>query len=220
MKGKIEGIYNKVIKFIKENNKGITIGGGVIAVGIACTIVVVNMLTPRLKLESPDKEITSRYKEEIVIPATLSRLPNNEYPASSICIKFDKDKLEFVDFEMGTMQTYNDYDETKDEEATYKTPKWTYNVDVANQEGEIKAMYLDTTAGKNAYTKKGFKKDEKDIPFKLILKLKETVSENDKLTIEIDEAVLATVEGEKTTLSTKDGYGKLKVKDATIKIKE
>ena len=34
---------------------------------------------------------------------------------------------------------------------------------MANQEGEIKAMYLDTTAGKNAYVISGFEKNKKDI---------------------------------------------------------
>lgn len=91
---------------------------------------------------------------------------------------------------------------------------------MANEEGEIKAMYLDTTAGKNAYVISGFEKNKKDIPFQLVFKLKDSVIKNDELAIEIEEAVFATVNGDadKTTLSTKDSYGKLKVKDGVLKI--
>lgn len=218
MSSKIKGIYNKLIK---ENKKSILIGG-VVIVGISIgSIIVINKVTPTLKLHSPEKNISVGHKEEIVIPATLSRLADDSYPATSVSIKFDNSKLEFVNFTIGTMETYNDYDETKNEDPKFKIPQWVYNVDVANQEGEINAMYLDTTAGKNAYNKYGFKKKEKDIPFKLVFKLKDSVIPNDKLIIDIDEAVFATVTGDtdKTTLSTKDNYGKLKVVDATIKIK-
>ena len=160
------------------------------------------------------------YKDEIIVPAVLSNLPDNEYPAASVSIKFDNNKLEFVGINIGTMETYNDYDPERDEEPSYKIPQWTYNEEVANEEGEIKAMYLDTTAGKNAYVISGFEKDKKDIPFQLVFKLKDSVIKNDELAIEIEEAVFATVNGEvdKTTLSTKDSYGKLKVKDGVLKI--
>ena len=81
-------------------------------------------------------------------------------------------------------------------------------------------MYLDTTAGKNAYVSSGFEKEKKDIPFQLIFKLKDSVIPNDELVIEIEEAVFATINGDvdKTTLSTKDSYGKLKVRDGIIRI--
>ena len=118
------------------------------------------------------------------------------------------------------METYNDYEPERDDEASYKIPQWSYNEEVANQEGVIKAMYLDTTAGKNAYVSSGFEKEKKDIPFQLIFKLKDSVIPNDELVIEIEEAVFATINGDvdKTTLSTKDSYGKLKVRDGIIRI--
>lgn len=221
MSSKIKDMFSKLIELIKEKKKIFITGAVIIAGVILCYVVTMNILTPTLKLQSPDKKISSSYKEEIVIPATLSRLPDDSYPATSVSIKFDNSKLEFVDFTIGTMQTYNDYDETKGEEAKFKNPQWVYNVEIANQEGEINAMYLDTTAGKNAYSKNGFKRKEKDIPFKLVFKLKDSVIPNDKLIIDIEEAVFATVTGDtdKTTLSTKDNYGKLKALDATIKIK-
>lgn len=204
-----------------KEKKMFFIGGSIIfVVAVVCIFIFKDIKTPTLKLEVPTEKITVNYKDEIIVPAVLSNLPDNEYPAASVSIKFDNNKLEFVGINIGTMETYNDYDPERDEEPSYKIPQWTYNEEVANQEGEIKAMYLDTTAGKNAYVISGFEKNKKDIPFQLVFKLKDSVIKNDELAIEIEEAVFATVNGDvdKTTLSTKDSYGKLKVKDGVLKI--
>ena len=204
-----------------KEKKMFFIGGSIIfVVAVVCIFIFKDIKTPTLKLEVPTEKITANYKDEIIVPAVLSNLPDNEYPAASVSIKFDNNKLEFVGINIGTMETYNDYDPERDEEPSYKIPQWTYNEEVANEEGEIKAMYLDTTAGKNAYVISGFEKNKKDIPFQLVFKLKDSVIKNDELAIEIEEAVFATVNGDvdKTTLSTKDSYGKLKVKDGVLKI--
>lgn len=204
-----------------KGKKKFLIGGAIIfVVAVVCIFIFKDIKTPTLKLEVPTEKITANYKDEIIVPAVLSNLPDNEYPAASVSIKFDNNKLEFVGINIGTMETYNDYDPERDEEPSYKIPQWTYNEEVANEEGEIKAMYLDTTAGKNAYVISGFEKNKKDIPFQLVFKLKDSVIKNDELAIEIEEAVFATVNGDvdKTTLSTKDSYGKLKVKDGVLKI--
>ena len=207
---------------IKENKK-IWISGGIIVLTITLVLSIFIFsikTTPTLKLKVSSEKISSNYKEEIIIPAVLSKLPDNEYPAASVEIKFDNNKLEFVGISIGTMETYNDYDPERDDKVSYKIPQWSYNEEVANQEGVIKAMYLDTTAGKNAYVSSGFEKEKKDIPFQLIFKLKDSVIPNDELVIEIEEAVFATINGDvdKTTLSTKDSYGKLKVRDGIIRI--
>ena len=220
MKDKIKSIYGKMLIKIKENKRVITI---ILAIVGGITIVAIGLkyiAVPTLALKSPEG-ISYENRDEIIIPAVLSKLPDSSYPATSVSIKFDNNKLDFVGLTIGTMQTYNNYDETKGEEPKYKIPQWVYNAEVANQEGEIRAMYLDTTAGKNAYTKDGFEKKTKDMPFKLVFKLKDSVIPNEKIEVSIEEAVFATVTGEvdKTTLSTKDNYGKLRVKDATIKIK-
>lgn len=204
-----------------KDKKKIFIGGAVLVVAVIICIVILNKITtPTLKLEASSEKISANYKEEIIIPAVLSSLPDNEYPAASVSIKFDNNKLEFVGINIGTMETYNDYDPDGEDEPAYKIPQWSYNEEVANEDGVINAMYLDTTAGKNAYVKSGFEKDKKDIPFQLVFKLKDSVIKNDELIIKIEEAVFATVNGDtdKTTLSTKDNYKKLNIKNATIKI--
>ena len=204
-----------------KDKKKIFIGGAVLVVAVIICIVILNKITtPTLKLEASSEKISANYKEELIIPAVLSNLPDNEYPAASVSIKFDNNKLEFVGINIGTMETYNDYDPDGEDEPAYKIPQWSYNEEVANEDGVINAMYLDTTAGKNAYVKSGFEKDKKDIPFQLVFKLKDSVIKNDELIIKIEEAVFATVNGDtdKTTLSTKDNYKKLNIKNATIKI--
>ncbi|WP_343009868.1 hypothetical protein [Clostridium celatum] len=205
---------------IKESKK-LWIGGGILLLILGiCIVIFNNTKAPTLTLKVPNEKISVTNKDEIIIPAVLSSLPDNEYPAASVSIKFNNNKLEFVGINIGTMETYNDYYPERDGVPSYKIPQWTFNKDVANKDGVIKAMYLDTTAGKNAYVKSGFEVDKKDIPFQLVFKLKDSVIPNDKLIIEIEEAVFATVNGDsdKTTLSTKDNYGKLNVKDGVIKI--
>ena len=203
---------------IKESKK-LWIGGGILLLILGiCIVIFNNTKAPTLTLKVPNEKISVTNKDEIIIPAVLSSLPDNEYPAASVSIKFNNNKLEFVGINIGTMETYNDYDPERDGVPSYKIPQWTFNKDVANKDGVIKAMYLDTTAGKNAYVKSGFEVDKKDIPFQLVFKLKDSVIPSDKLIIEIEEAVFATVNGDsdKTTLSTKDNYGKLNVKDGVI----
>ena len=205
---------------IKESKK-LWIGGGILLLILGiCIVIFNNTKAPTLTLKVPNEKISVTNKDEIIIPAVLSSLPDNEYPAASVSIKFNNNKLEFVGINIGTMETYNDYYSERDGVPSYKIPQWTFNKDVANKDGVIKAMYLDTTAGKNAYVKSGFEVDKKDIPFQLVFKLKDSVIPSDKLIIEIEEAVFATVNGDsdKTTLSTKDNYGKLNVKDGVIKI--
>ncbi|MEF9990839.1 MAG: hypothetical protein RRZ84_03470 [Romboutsia sp.] len=219
MRNKLKNIYSKIKKFTIDNKKIATIS--VIIFVLVGVIVGLNINTPKFYLQSPKNSISSESKDEIIIPAVLSKLSDNKYPAASVGITFDKNKLEFVGIKLGTMETYDDYNEESKGEKRFKVPNWVYNVDVANQKGEINAMYLDTTASKNAYNIEGFKKKEKDILFRLVFKLKDSVIPKDKIDINIEEVVFATITGDvdKTTLSTKDNYGKLKTEDAIIKLK-
>ncbi|MGL4773973.1 MAG: hypothetical protein ACRC2K_10440 [Clostridium sp.] len=218
MKQGMKDMYGKIKGKLVENKK-IIISVGVIAVVLVVIISAINKVSvPTLTLKSPGK-VELKGDDKVVIPAVMSNLPDNIYPAASVAISFDNSKLEFVELTIGTMKTYDDYDELSGEEPHYKIPQWTYNSSIANKEGEIRAMYLDTTAGKNAYNKEGFKKETQDIPFKLVFKVKDSVLPSEELKLGIKEAVFATVTGEvdKSTLSTKNNYSELKTKDATIK---
>ena len=218
MINKFKRIFDKSLEFIINKKKLITYTLLILLVIISSIIIITNNSAPVLSLKSPTNEITYDYKDEIVIPVTLNKLPDNYYPAANVAVSFNKNKLEFVGIKIGTMEAYDDYDKSKDGQPNFK---WVYNADVANQEGVIKAMYLDTTASKNAYCLDGFKKKEKDTPFQLVFKLKDSVISNDKLALNIEEATFATISGnvDKSTISTKDNYGKLKIKNTEIKIK-
>lgn len=207
---------------IRKNKKFMIIG---CVVTIACIVGIIFMVKknsgPTLELQSPEEKISAQNRDEIIIPAVLSELPDNSYPAASVAVTFDKDKLEFIGYTIGTMKCYDDYDKDSGEEMKLKIPEWAFNAEVANKEGEARAMYLDATASKNSYCIEGFKKGTQDMPFKLKFKLKDSVNPGDKLEIKIKEAAFATLTGaeDKSTISTKDGYGELKTKDAIIKIK-
>ncbi|MGL5617231.1 MAG: hypothetical protein ACRDD2_13555 [Sarcina sp.] len=215
---------SKVVLTLKEQikeKKSFILIGIILFLMIIGIIFFINFINkPTLKLESTIKEISATSKEEIQVLTVLTKLPDNQYPAASVNIKFDNNKLELVDLATGTMECYNDFNEENGEELKFKIPKWSYNKELANKEGVIKAMYLDTTAGKNAYGKEGFEKDKKDVPFKLIFKLKNSANVGDKILIDLEEAVFATVNGDKdrSTLSSKKGYGDLNIKDLTIKV--
>ncbi|MGL5353193.1 MAG: cohesin domain-containing protein [Clostridium sp.] len=212
----------KIKSMVKSlsKNKLIKIGavGGVIIISIA-TIIILNIQTPTLVLNGPKGKIELGDNKEIIVPVTLSKLPEENYPAASASIKFDERKLEFVGVELGTMESYDNYDDKSDaNNVRYKIPNWTYNVEAANRDGVINTMYVDTTAGKNGYIKEGFEKDKKDIPFKLVFKLKYSALPGEKIELKINDASFATVNGEedKTSLSTKENYSKLKVKPTYI----
>lgn len=196
MINKFKRIFDKSLEFIINKKKLITSTILILLVIISSIIIITNNSAPVLSLKSPTNEITYDYKDEIVIPVTLNKLPDNYYPAANVAVSFNKNKLEFVGIKIGTMEAYDDYDKSKDGQPNFKIPKWVYNADVANQESVIKAMYLDTTASKNAYCLDGFKKKEKDTPFQLVFKLKDSVISNDKLALNIEEATFATISGD------------------------
>lgn len=222
MMSKMKNMGLSIVAVMKEHKKKL------IVLVLAVVLVAGGVLfypreekVPTLTLVSPKDKITVNTESEVIIPAVLSALPDELFSAASVVISFDKNKLEFVGMKIGTMQTYDDYDETKDEEKRYKNPEWSYNVELANQEGEIRAMYLDMTAGKNSYSLDGYQENVQDIPFQLVFKVKDSVIKNEELTISIEEAVFATINGDvdKTTLSTKDNYSTLRTSNAIIKAK-
>lgn len=203
---------------MKSKKKIIALISCAIIILIAVAGIIIKQSEPTLELQIHNKKIEATSKDEIIVSAVLRNMPDNEYPAASAVIIFDNNKLEFVGTALGTMQSYNDYDPNRDKTPAYKIPEWLCNPALSNQNGQINLMYLDTTAGKNAYTKNGYEKQTRDIPFKLIFKLKSSVIPNEKLEIAIKEAVFATNEGGQSTLSTKENYGKLAVKNLKVQV--
>ena len=134
MINKFKRIFDKSLEFIINKKKLITSTLLILLVIISSIIIITNNSAPVLSLKSPTNEITYDYKDEIVIPVTLNKLPDNYYPAANVAVSFNKNKLEFVGIKIGTMEAYDDYDKSKDGQPNFKIPKWVYNADVANQE--------------------------------------------------------------------------------------
>lgn len=110
---------------------------------------------PTLSFRVPD-QIQAADREEFTVDVVLSELPDHLYPAASVAIQFDKNKLEFTGVKMGTMMIYDDCVPTEQEQAPLAIPTWSCNPQLANRTGEIKAMYLDMTAEKKRLRKGWF----------------------------------------------------------------
>lgn len=145
-------------------------------------------------------------RNEFSVSLLLSDLPDALYPAASVTVRFDSNKLEFTGIKMGTMMVYDNYvPEESAGNAAYTIPVWTCkDTDAANRSGTISGMYLDMTAGKNAYGLGGFDPKIKNVPLRLGFKLKDSVAKGERLELSITEATFATLDGEKdgTTLTT------------------
>ena len=130
-------------KFIR-NKKILVIFPIVIVLLVLSIFIIKDKMIPKLKLVTTTSVISYDSNEEIRVQAVLTDLPDNIYPAANVSIEFDKDKLELVDFTIGTMKVYDDYDEASDDEPKFKIPQCTYNLDMANEQGIINAKTRNT----------------------------------------------------------------------------
>jgi len=175
-----------------------------------------SIIKPTIILEPPAPiEVTN--KDEFIVDVKLSRLPKDIYPAASISLGFDNNKLEFTGVKMGTMETYGDQILNGSD---YTIPTWDCNVETSNKKGVVNAMYLDMTAGKFAYNEDGFEKDSKDIVLRLAFKLKDSAQSGENYYLDIRDAVFATVDGDKDKSSLALSLNTLKANNCSIVVKK
>ena len=175
-----------------------------------------SIIKPTLTLEPPTPiEVTN--KDEFIVDVKLSRLPKDIYPAASISLGFDNNKLEFTGVKMGTMETYGDQILNGSD---YTIPTWDCNIETSNKKGVVNAMYLDMTAGKFAYNEDGFEKDSKDIVLRLAFKLKDSAQSGENYYLDIKDAVFATVDGDKDKSSLSMSDKTLKINNCSIVVKK
>lgn len=155
-----------------------------------------------------DKDIEEGSDEEIVVPVKLSYLPSGVFPSASMSVEFDKDKLEFVRIDKGTMQDYSK-----------EVPEWNVDADASNKSGVVNAIYLDKSGAKNSYYKSGFEKGSKDTVLNLVFKLKEDAKSEDILHINITDAVFATVNGDTDNSNLSTAKNTMENKNLMIKVK-
>ena len=175
-----------------------------------------SIIKPTLILEPPAPiEVTN--KDEFIVDVKLSKLPKDIYPAASISLGFDNNKLEFTGVKMGTMETYGDKILNGSD---YTIPTWDCNVETSNKKGVVNAMYLDMTAGKFAYNEDGFEKDSKDIVLRLAFKLKDSAQSGENYYLDIRDAVFATLDGDKDKSSLALSLNTLKANNCSIVVKK
>lgn len=191
------------IKSMSKKKKVILIGVGILIISlIFFSIVMMRRVieTPTITLVPPPP-IDVLNRDEFIVDVKLSDLGDELYPAASVTVGFDKNKLEFTGTKIGTMMTYGD--NTIDGKS-FDIPLWNCNIERANELGEINTLYMDMTAGKYAYSKSGFDKKTKDVVLRLGFKLRDSAVKGEVYNIKIRDAVIAAINGDenKTSLAT------------------
>ncbi len=192
---------------------------GLVLVAISLLLVVSFISTrkenvesdiPTLEIETPQK-ISKSGREEFTLDITISSFGDAIYPAASMSISFDSSRLEFVGIEEGNVFIRNDGGEV-----SQKLPDWSCNPEQCNKSSKINIMYLDTTGGKNAFSKE-LLSTEDNVVLRLKFRLRGSVRSGDIYDLIFDDAVFAASDETESLAMTTDT---LKVKNSKIVIGE
>lgn len=208
---------------MKDRKRSICILLIIIFIAWAVWIFVKTESNPCLSVVTP-KSIAASCNEEFTVDLVMSNLPNDRYPAASITVEFDNSKLEFISVKPGTMmacRTNLSSNELQSDALSGSVPVWNCDVDLSNQSGEIKTMYLDMTGENTAYCKAGFDKKTKNIVLRLNFKLKDIPLQDRKVYFLLTDVVFSTLSGDANTasLSTSNPINSLSVKNAALWVK-
>jgi|LSQX01.3.fsa_nt_gb hypothetical protein len=193
----------------------IGIGAGVLLLLLILALLFMNLDkimggTPTLTIETPQK-ISKSETEEFTLDVTISSFGDAIYPAASMSISFDSSRLEFIGVEEGNIFIRND-----EGDVPQKLPNWSCNPEQCNKSGKINIMYLDTTGGKNAFSKELLAEDD-NVVLRLKFRLRGSVRSGDICDLLFDDAVFAASDETQSLAMTTDT---LKVRDGKIVIGE
>ena len=193
----------------------IGIGTGVLLLLLILFLLFMNLDkitggTPTLTIETPQK-ISKSEAEEFTLDVTISSFGEAIYPAASMSISFDSSRLEFIGVEEGNVFIRND-----EGDVPQKLPNWSCNPEQCNKSGKINIMYLDTTGGKNAFSKE-LLAEEDNVVLRLKFRLRGSVRSGDICDLIFDDAVFAASDETQSLAMTTDT---LKVRDGKIVIGE
>ena len=197
-----------------ENKKKILIGTG-IGVFVISLLIIIFLFTnkdnlpfgtPTLTIETPQK-ISISETEELTLDVTISSLGEAVYPAASMSISFDSSRLEFLGVEEG-----NVFISSAESGVNQKLPEWSVNPDQCNKTGKINIMYLDTTGGKNAFSRE-FLAEDNNVALRLKFRLRGSMRSGDVCDLIFEDAVFASSDETQSLAMT---TGTLKVKDGKI----
>ena len=164
---------------------------------------------PTLTIETPQK-ISKNDTQEFSLDVMISSFGEAIYPAASMSISFDPSRLEFLGIEEGNVFIRNNGD------VTQKLPDWNCNSEQSNKSGKINIMYLDTTGGKNAFSKE-LLSTEDNVVLRLKFGLRGSVRNGDICDLIFDDAIFAaSEETESLAMST----ATLKVRNGKIVVGE
>ena len=193
----------------------IGIGAGVLLLLLILALLFMNFDkimggTPTLTIETPQK-ISKSESEEFSLDVTISSFGDAIYPAASMSTSFDSSRLEFIGVEEGNVFIRND-----EGDVPQKLPNWSCNPEQCNKSGKINIMYLDTTGGKNAFSKELLAEDD-NVVLRLKFRLRGSVRSGDICDLIFDDAVFAASDETQSLAMTTDT---LKVRDGKIVIGE
>lgn len=209
-------MVNKIKNMTPKQKVVVAIIGVLIVAFITFVIVKVYKVieTPTLTLVPPGPmDVLNR--DEFAIDVVLSDLGRELYPAASLTIGFDKNKLEFTGTKLGTMMTYG---KNTIDGNSFDIPLWTCNTERANEIGEINTMYMDMTAGKYAYSKNGFDNKTKNVVLRLGFKLKDSAVKGEVYNIKVHDAVIAAINGDEDNTSLATSQDTLRARSCKIVI--
>ena len=141
---------------------------------------------PVLTIETPQK-LSCEKTDTFVLDVMISDFGEAVYPAASMSISFDALCLEFVGVEEGNVCIHY---AGPNQNMQQQLPEWSYNVEQSNKLGLINIMYLDTTGGKNAFSKELLAEDE-NIVLRLKFRLRGSARVGDIYDLVIEDAVFA-----------------------------
>lgn len=165
---------------------------------------------PTLIIETPQK-ISLSETDELTLDVTISALGDAAYPAASMSIAFDPSRMEFIGVEEGNVFIRND-----ESNIPQKLPDWSCNPTQSNKSGKINIMYLDTTGGRNAFSKDLLAEDD-NVVLKLKFRLRGSTRVGDAYDLIFEDAVFAASDETQSLAMTTDT---LKVKNGKIVVGE
>lgn len=196
-----------------ENKKKIIIGTGFGIFLIALLITVFLLVgkdkimgIPVLTIETPQK-ISVSERDEFTLDVTISSFGEAIYPAASMSISFDSSRLEFLGVEEG-----NVFISSAESGVSQDLPEWSVNPDQCNKTGKINIMYLDTTGGKNAFSKELLAEDD-NVVLRLKFRPRGSMRSGDVCDLIFEDAVFAASDETQSLAMT---TGTLKVKNGKI----
>lgn len=150
---------------------------------------------PAVIIETPPK-IPPESREPFFLDVSITSMGEALYPAASMSISFDSERLEFLGIAQGNVPVLSDT-------AEGMLPEWGVNIERSNEIGQINTMYLDITNGKNAFSGKLLSED-KNVLLRLEFRLRESASAGDICELTADDICLAASDSTQS-LSTAQG---------------